>query len=89
LLDKADLVARALVELIGLGYHPITFGGDVVGPDLPSIQIAPGRRTAQAIVREEAEYYKHEALDGIPKRWGRLLNPPRGVRVIFVERVSS
>ena len=82
----AGIVAQAVAELIRQGYTPISFGGDIVAPGLPTIQVAPNHRTAQAIERDYATYYKHDTLTGTPRRWGTLLNAPPGVRVIFIER---
>jgi hypothetical protein len=82
----ARIVAQAVAELIRQGFSPISFSADVVAPGLPSILVASSNKTAAAVEKERAAYYKTSTLRGVPERWGQLLYPPPGVRVIWVER---
>lgn len=82
----AGIVSQAVAELIRQGHTPISFSADVAQPGLPTILVASGKLTAQAVEKERAVYFKFDNLDGIPKRWGKLLYPPPGVNVIWIER---
>lgn len=82
----AGIVAQAVAELIRQGFTPISFSADVVAPGLPSILIAPGKKTELAVEKERAVYYKTSTIRGVPERWGKLLYAPPGVNVIWIER---
>lgn len=86
ILAHAGLMSQAVAELIRQGYDPISFNADVVSPGLPTILVASDRATAHAIENERAAYYMTSTVHGVPERWGQLLRPPPGVKVIWCER---
>lgn len=72
----AGIVASAAAELLRQGYAIISFSADIISPGLPTLQVAPNRRTAQAVAAGQAADYRSDTLSGYPKRWWLLLDPP-------------
>lgn len=79
LLDGTTACRRAIAVLRNNGLVPIAFRAGLTG--WPTVEVAPGPKTAEAIARGEACYYRFTHRE----RSGHFLDRPCGVRVVWTE----
>ncbi len=81
--DHLTALSATATALIRDGFTVVKVAA---GEGLPTIEVAGDRRTEEMVALDRASYYKHETLQGHPRRWGQFADKPNGVRVVFMER---